>query len=43
VEPRDDETQIISQISAAFVAFYNDFVNQGDSYAQARQLTEDYY
>jgi hypothetical protein len=43
VEPRDDETQIISQISAAFVAFYNDFVNQGMSYAQARQLTEDYY
>ncbi|MBV8997451.1 MAG: hypothetical protein JO304_00230, partial [Solirubrobacterales bacterium] len=43
VEPRDDETQIISQISAAFIAFYNDFINQGDSYAQARQLTEDYY
>jgi hypothetical protein len=43
VEPRDDENQILSQISAAFVAFYNDFVNQGDSYAQARQLTEDYY
>ncbi|HXW79238.1 MAG TPA: peroxidase family protein, partial [Acidimicrobiales bacterium] len=43
VEPRDDENQIISQITAAFIAFYNDFVNQGDSYAQARQLTEDYY
>ncbi len=43
VEPRDDETQIISQISAAFVAFYNDFIDQGDSYTQARQLTEDYY
>ena len=43
VEPRDDETQIISQISAAFVAFYNDFVNSGYDYAQARQLTEDYY
>ena len=43
VEPRDDENQILSQISAAFVAFYNDFVNQGDSYAQARQLTENYY
>jgi hypothetical protein len=43
VEPRDDENQILSQISAAFVAFYNDFVDQGDSYAQARQLTEDYY
>jgi len=43
VEPRDDENQILSQIAAAFVAFYNDFVNQGDSYAQARQLTEDYY
>ncbi len=43
VEPRDDETQILSQISAAFEAFYNDFVNRGASYAQARQLTEDYY
>ena len=43
VEPRDDENQILSQISAAFVAFYNDFVDQGDSYARARQLTEDYY
>lgn len=43
VEPRDDENQILSQISAAFVAFYNDFINRGDSYAQARQLTEDYY
>jgi len=43
VEPRDDEDQILSQIEAAVVAFYNDFVNQGDSYAQARQLTEDYY
>ena len=43
VEPRDDETQILSQISAAFVAFYNDFIDQGDSYSQARQLTEDYY
>jgi hypothetical protein len=43
VEPRDDETQILSQISAAFVAFYNDFVDRGDSYAQARRLTEDYY
>jgi hypothetical protein len=43
VEPRDDENQILSQISAAFVAFYNNFVNQGLGYAQARQLTEDYY
>ncbi|MBO0882200.1 MAG: hypothetical protein J2P17_18055, partial [Mycobacterium sp.] len=43
VEPRDDENQILSQISASFIAFYNDFVNQGMSYAQARQLTEDYY
>ena len=43
VEPRDDETQILSQISAAFVAFYNNFVNRGISYATARQLTEDYY
>lgn len=42
-KPRDDETQILSQISAAFAAFYNDFINRGDSYAQARQLTEDYY
>jgi hypothetical protein len=43
VEPRDDETQILSQISAAFVAFYNDFVDKGASYAQARHLTEEYY
>ena len=43
VEPRDDENQILSQISAAFVAFYNNFINQGLSYAQARQLTVDYY
>jgi hypothetical protein len=43
VEPRDDETQILSQISAAFVAFYNNFVNQGMGYAQARQLTTNYY
>ena len=43
VEPRDDENQILSQITAAFAAFYNGFVNRGDSYAQARQLTEDYY
>ncbi|MBV8945667.1 MAG: hypothetical protein JOZ95_09610 [Solirubrobacterales bacterium] len=43
VEPRDDENQILSQISAAFMAFYNDLVDQGNSYAQARQLTEDYY
>jgi hypothetical protein len=43
VEPRDDENQILSQISAAFVAFYNDFVDRGMGYARARQLTEDYY
>lgn len=43
VEPRNDENQIVSQITAAFIAFYNDFVNRGDSYARARQLTEDYY
>jgi hypothetical protein len=43
VEPRDDENQILSQISAAFVAFYNNFVNRGFSYATARQLTEEYY
>jgi hypothetical protein len=43
VEPRDDENQILSQISAAFVAFYNDLVDRGNSYDQARQLTEDYY
>jgi hypothetical protein len=43
VEPRDDETQILSQISAALVAFYNDFVNNGLSYTAARQLTVDYY
>jgi hypothetical protein len=43
VEPRDDENQILSQITAAFAAFYNNFVNRGAGYAQARQLTEDYY
>jgi hypothetical protein len=43
VEPRDDENQILSQISAAFVAFYNNFLDKGVSYAQARQLTEEYY
>lgn len=43
VDPRDDENQIISQVAAAFAAFYNDFVDRGDSYAQARRLTEDYY
>jgi hypothetical protein len=43
VEPRDDENQILSQISAAFVAFYNSFVSHGLGYTQARQLTEDYY
>jgi len=43
VEPRDDENQIISQISASLVAFYNDFVDQGMGYAQARQLTENYW
>ncbi len=43
VEPRDDDNQIISQITGAFAAFYNRFVDRGDSYAQARQSTEDYY
>ena len=43
VEPRDDDNQIVSQVSAAFVAFYNDFVDRGDSYAYARRLTEQYY
>jgi hypothetical protein len=43
VEPRDDETQILSQISAAWIAFYNGFVDRGMSYTQARQETEWYY
>jgi hypothetical protein len=43
VEPRNDENQILSQITAAFITFYNDFINHGDSYGQARQLTVDYY
>jgi hypothetical protein len=43
VEPRDDENQIISQTTGAFAAFYNDFVDRGDSYARARRLTEAYY
>jgi len=42
-DPRDDENQIISQIDAAFITFYNDFVNQGMSYATARRWTENYY
>jgi heme peroxidase len=42
-DPRDDENQILSQIDTAFITFYNDFVNRGMSYAQARQLTENYY
>lgn len=42
-DPRDDENQILSQMTAAFAAFYNDFVDRGDSYAKARSLTEDYY
>jgi hypothetical protein len=43
VEPRDDENQILSQVTAAFAAFYNDFVDRGESYARARRLTEHYY
>ena len=43
VDERNDENQIVSQITAAFIAFYNDFINRGYSYARARQLTEDYY
>jgi hypothetical protein len=42
-DPRDDENQILSQIDTAFISFYNDFVNKGMSYAQARGLTENYY
>jgi hypothetical protein len=43
VDQRNDENQIISQISAAFIAFYNDFIDRGLGYRRARQLTEDYY
>jgi hypothetical protein len=43
VEPRDDDNQIISQITGAFAAFYNDFVDRGDGYARARRLAEAYY
>jgi hypothetical protein len=43
VEPRDDENQILSQVTAAFAGFYNDFVDRGDAYATARRLTEEYY
>ncbi len=43
VDQRNDENQIVSQITAAFIAFYNDFVDRGFSYARARRLTEDYY
>ncbi len=43
VDQRNDENQIVSQVAAAFIAFYNELVNRGDSYSRARQLTEDYY
>jgi hypothetical protein len=43
IEPRNDENQIISQTDASFITFYNDFVDWGDTYAQARALTENYY
>lgn len=43
VEPRDDDNQIISQVTAAFAAFYNDFVDRGYSYVRARRLTVAYY
>jgi hypothetical protein len=43
VDPRNDENQIVSQITAAFIAFYNGFIDRGYGYARARQLTEDYY
>jgi Animal haem peroxidase len=43
VEPRDDENQILSQIHAAFLAFYNKLIDDGDSFSRARQLTVDYY
>ncbi len=43
LDQRNDENQIVSQVTAAFIAFYNDFVNRGLGYARARQLTEDYY
>jgi hypothetical protein len=42
-EPRNDENKIISQIDASFIKFYNDFVDQGMSYATARSLTQRYY
>jgi hypothetical protein len=41
VEPRDDDNQIVSQVTTAFAAFYNDFVDRGDGYARARRLTEE--
>lgn len=42
-EPRNDENQILSQIDTAFITFYNEFIDQGMSYAEARQLVENYY
>jgi hypothetical protein len=43
VDPRNDDNQIVSQVTAAFIAFYNDFIDRGLGYRRARQLTEDYY
>ncbi len=43
VEGRNDENEIVSQIQTAAILFHNHLVNQGQSFAAARQLTTSYY
>jgi hypothetical protein len=40
---RNDENKILSQIGTALMTLYNDFVDHGDSYQQARRRTVDYW
>jgi hypothetical protein len=42
-EGRNDENKILSQIGTALIVFYNQFVDQGLGFQQARALTVDYW
>jgi hypothetical protein len=42
-DPRDDENQIISQITVAWILFYNHFIDQGMDAFDAMQQTVGYY
>jgi hypothetical protein len=42
-DPRDDENQIISQMTVAWALFYNHFVDQGMGFLQAYFQTVGYY